>query len=97
MRRTEALRILSQHRGEIEHRFGVRALYLFGSVARDIARPESDVDVLVEFVGPADFDRFMGLKLHLEDLLGARVDLVTRAAIRPHMLSTIVADAIHVP
>ncbi|MBI2939097.1 MAG: metallopeptidase family protein, partial [Chloroflexi bacterium] len=55
--------------------FGVKSLALFGSVARDEAGPESDVDVLVEFDGPPTFDQYIGLKLYLEDLLGAHVDL----------------------
>ncbi len=51
----------------------------------DEAGQESDVDVLVDFeVGPT-FDSFLGLKLYLEDRLGNRVDLVTRAALKPRM------------
>lgn len=66
---------------------------MFGSVARDEARDTSDLDVLVDFVGPATFDRFMGLKLFLEDNLGLKVDLVTRAALKPRLRERIETEA----
>ena len=84
MRRAEALAILKWHAGELTRRFGVCDLTLFGSVARAEAIQESDVDVLVGFDGPANFDRFMD-KFFLEEILSARVDLVTRAGLHPRM------------
>jgi hypothetical protein len=77
----------------VRARFGVRDLAIFGSVARGEASEASDVDVLVDFVGPATFDGYMGLKLFLEDTLGARVDLVTRAALKPRLRAGIEAEA----
>ncbi len=74
-------------------RFGVRDLAVFGSVARGEARHTSDVDVLVDFVGPANFDGFMGLKIFLEENLGVRIDLVTRAALKPRLRERIEAEA----
>jgi len=82
---------------QLEHRLrtelGVSALYVFGSVARGEARTDSDIDVLVEFDGPATFARFMDLKALLEDTLGGRVDLVTRAALRAPLKPRIEAEA----
>jgi predicted nucleotidyltransferase len=66
----------------LREELGVRALYVFGSVARGEASLSSDVDLLVEFHGAATFARFMDLKFLLEDTLGVRVDLVTRAGLR---------------
>jgi predicted nucleotidyltransferase len=43
---------------------------VFGSVARDEERPDSDVDVLVTFDGPATSQRYFGVQFYLEDLLG---------------------------
>lgn len=57
---------------------------MFGSASRDEAGPSSDVDVLVSFTAPATFDRYMDVKLFIEDLLGCRVDLVTEDALRPN-------------
>ena len=73
--------------------FGVRELSVFGSVARDEATPDSDLDLLVEFEGGTTFDAFMGTKLAIEDALGVRVDLVTRAALKPRLRARIEAEA----
>lgn len=74
-------------------RFAVRELAIFGSVARGEATEASDIDVLVDFAGPATFDGFMGLKLFLEDSLGVKIDLVTRAALKPRLRARIEAEA----
>lgn len=95
MRRDEALAVLRAHRGDLE-RFGVKSLALFGSVARDEAEPDSDLDLLLEFEGAGTFDRYMGLKLYLEDLLGSRVDLVMRKALKARMLPSVEREAVRV-
>ena len=77
-------------------RFHVKSLALFGSVARDEAGPESDLDLLLEFEGPATFDLYMGLKLFLEDLLGCRVDLVMSKALKPRMRPHVEREAVRV-
>ena len=96
MNKNEILEILRTHRDELRKRFGVKSLAVFGSVARGEAGPESDVDILVEFEGRATFDRYMGLKFFLEDLLGRRVDLVTRKALKPRMRPFVEREAIYV-
>jgi hypothetical protein len=74
----------------------VKSLAVFGSVARAEARPDSDVDFLVEFRGPTTFRRFMGLKLLLEDMLGRPVDLATHAMLRERTKASIFAEAVRV-
>jgi len=59
--RNEVVERLREHQVEIQQRFGVRSLGLFGSYARDEARPDSDVDLLVEFEVPITFLGYMGL------------------------------------
>lgn len=88
MQRDEVLRMLRNHTPEMKQ-FGVASLAIFGSVARDQAGPQSDVDILVEFDDVATFDRYMGLKIFLEDLLGAPIDLATPSALKPLIRSTI--------
>ena len=75
---------------------GVSRLSLFGSVVRDDFGPDSDVDVLVEFDGPATFRRYIDLRFFLEDRLGRRVDLVTQRSLRDELRSTVEQEAIRV-
>lgn len=94
MRRAVALAILVQHREELR-RSGVRSLAIFGSVARDQAGPESDVDILVEFDRPGGLFDFVNLKLQLEDWLGRRVDLVEPEGLRPEFRDDVRREAVH--
>jgi uncharacterized protein len=73
---------------------GVHRLALFGSVVRDEARSDSDVDLLVEFLpGEKSFDRFMQLSELLERLLEHPVELVTTEALSPYIGPHIIAEA----
>ena len=87
---------LQECRDEMHRQFAVKAMAVFGSVARGEANEHSDVDILVDFEGRADFDRFMDLKFYLEDLLGSGIDLVTENALRPSMRRTIEKEMIYV-
>jgi predicted nucleotidyltransferase len=81
------------HEAEFRN-YGVRALSIFGSTARNQARPNSDIDVLVEFDGPATLDRYMTLKERLEELLQVRVDLVTTRGLKPRLKAIIDREAV---
>ena len=95
MERDQIIRLLSEQRSAFDQ-LGIESLSLFGSVVRGENRPESDIDILVEFKSKATFGRYMDLKFFLEDLLGSRIDLVTRKALRPGMRPTIEQEAIRV-
>ena len=95
MRRAEALEKLIGHKKELAA-FGIKSLAIFGSVARDEAGEDSDVDILVEFTAPATFNGYMDLKFFLEDLLGGPVDLVTLRSIRPKIRERIESEAQYV-
>jgi uncharacterized protein len=95
MDRAAILGLLSQHRA-ILRTLGVASLAIFGSVARDEAGPDSDVDVLVELEAPVTFDRYMDVKFYLEDLLAKPVDLVTALSLKPQLRSIVEREAIHV-
>ena len=75
-------------------RYRVQRLALFGSVLRSDFRPDSDVDVLVDFGCPATPEAFFGTQFYLEDLLGRDVDLVTERALRPQFRPYVERDAI---
>jgi predicted nucleotidyltransferase len=95
MRREDAIRILSVHTANLRQRFGVRSLALFGSVARDEAGPESDIDLLVEFERSIGLFGFVELQQCLEDLLGCRVDLVTSEGLKRQLRARILSDAVY--
>ena len=94
--RTQILAVLADSRQEIATRYGVERLALFGSAARDELGASSDVDVLVEFAGPATFNAYMDLKFYLEDLLGRPVDLVTDKALRRELRPYVEKEMIRV-
>lgn len=95
MRRADILEILKAQQGELSRR-GVRSLRLFGSAARDEASPASDVDLLVTFDAAPSYSDFMKLKIFLEDLLGAKVDLVTESGLRERVRAQVEREAIRV-
>jgi len=96
LRSHDALATLRAHKAELVERFGVVDLALFGSVVRNEATSESDLDVLVRFDGPADSRRYFGVQFYIEDLLGCPVDLVTDKALRPELRPYVEAQAVRV-
>ena len=96
MKRAEVLDLLVRNKPTLVARFGVDRLALFGSTARDAARADSDIDILVSFDGPATSERYFGVQFFLEDLLGRPVDLVTDKALRPELRPFIEREAVHV-
>jgi len=95
MKQDIILKKLSEHRDELESRFGVASLSLFGSVAREEAASESDVDILVSFVKTPGIFSFLELKEYLEHLLQCPVDLVTRNALKKQFREQILQEALY--
>ena len=96
MNRDETLGLLQEHKAVLAQRFGVSTLALFGSVARDQAKDNSDVDILVSFDGPTHWRRFFDAQFYLEDLLGRQVDLATDKDLRPEIRPYVDKEAINV-
>ena len=69
MEREKVLEIIQIHQTQLQE-LGVKSLDLFGSVAREQAKPDSDVDFLVEFSKPIGFFDFFRVQHYLEDILG---------------------------
>ncbi len=76
-------------------RYHVRELSVFGSAARGEMRPESDIDLLVEFLPGAQVDLVdhAGLMLDLSQLLGRRVDLVSKNGLKPLIRASVLEEA----
>jgi predicted nucleotidyltransferase len=96
MTRDRVLAILREQRPLIAQRFRTRELALFGSAARDELRSDSDIDILVDFDGPATVDGYFGLKDYLEEVLQRPVDLVTASGLKPRARLQVERDLIRV-
>jgi hypothetical protein len=88
------LNTLRDHKEELENRFGVMKIGIFGSYARDSADLQSDIDILVEFNSPT-FDNYMDLKFYLEDLLKTPVDLVLNDALKKRLRPYITQEVVY--
>lgn len=96
MNRSRALELLTQSKPTLVARYGVTQLALFGSTARNNARSDSDIDILVAFDGPATSERYFGVQFYLEDLFGCEIDLVTEKALRVELRPFIEKEAVRV-
>ena len=73
----EILNILRKEKPYLQENFGLLSIGLFGSYGRGTQRPDSDVDILVEFTEPR-FDFLAGLQIYLESRLGKPVEVVRK-------------------
>jgi predicted nucleotidyltransferase len=88
------LSILREHMPEIRKRYEVRSLGVFGSYVRGEETPRSDLDILVEFADAPDLFKFMDLEDHLRALLGVKVELVSRKALKGSIGRRILSEVI---
>jgi uncharacterized protein len=96
MRRNDVIQILQEEAQALLDCYPISALFLFGSVARDEAREDSDVDILVEFNHPIGLFQLVALKRDLETLLGRRVDIGTRRSLKPQVRGRVLQEAIRI-
>jgi len=86
--------VLTEHREELRQRYKVAQIGIFGSYVRGDQKKKSDIDILVEFEqGYKTFDNYMELKFFLESILGRKVDLVLKNAIREELKERILSEA----
>ncbi len=97
MDRELAIKLLKQHEGEIRAR-GVTRLALFGSIVRSDARPDSDVDVVVDIEADRKFSLIdhASLRVLLCDIFGCETDVVIREDLRPQFREEIERDTLRV-
>ncbi len=90
----EVFENLRQHMPELEQRYHVKSLGVFGSWIRGEQRKGSDLDLLVEFDEPPGLFGFVELEEHLSSLLGVKVDLVTKNALKPRIGRRILEEVV---
>jgi predicted nucleotidyltransferase len=91
-----AIRILREHEPELRKR-GVRHVALFGSLARDEARPDSDIDLMIDLEPGARISIFdyVDLVEYVRGLFGEPVDVSNREMLKPHVRPSAERDAIN--
>lgn len=87
---------MASHKQELHEKFKVKELGLFGSHVRQAQTKKSDLDVLVSFYEIIDLFDFVELENYLSDLLGVKVDLVMKEAIKPRLKERILSEVVYV-
>ncbi len=85
-------KILRLRRNELSKEYGVSELGVFGSFVRGEASLDSDIDILIEFNKPIGFFKFLEIEERLSEWLGRKVDLVTKAALKPYIGNRILQE-----
>ena len=97
MNRSQAVAKLRTYADAVKAR-GATSLYLFGSIARDDADADSDLDLFIDYDPHKKFSLvdLVGIKLLLEDSLGMPIDLTTRDSLHPMLRQDIENSAVRV-
>jgi len=88
----EIKKVLKKHKSRLEHKYHVSTLGIFGSHVRDEQADDSDLDILVDFTAPISLFDFIDLEEEISTLLCARVDLVSRSALKPYIGKRILGE-----
>ena len=86
--------IIRKHKSKLENDFNIKKIGIFGSYVRGEQTKTSDLDVLVEFNGRVGFFKFLELEEYLENILGIKVDLVSRKALKPRIGTRILSEVL---
>jgi uncharacterized protein len=90
------LQLLREHLPALKEHYSIRSLGLFGSYVRGEQKISSDIDILVEFVEPPGLFAFIRLEHELSRILGRKVDLVMKDALKPAIGKRIMAEVVQV-
>jgi predicted nucleotidyltransferase len=96
MTKEQILDFLKQHKQEMNDRFGVTKIGLFGSYARGEAREDSDIDIAVELSGDRLFRKFFALESFLKSGLNKEIDLGVESTLKPLVREQVFKEIIYV-
>lgn len=88
--------ILQKHKVKLKEQYGLREIGIFGSYVKDEQNEKSDLDILIELEKPIGFVKFMRLENALSELVGIRVEMVTKKALKPYIGSRILQEVRYV-
>ncbi|MBM4249072.1 MAG: nucleotidyltransferase family protein [Euryarchaeota archaeon] len=89
------LEILRRELASLRKKYNVKVIGLFGSYVRGEQKKGSGLDILVEFREPINLFKFLKMEEHLGELLGGKVDLVSKKALKPRIGRRILAEAVY--
>ncbi len=92
----EIKKILAKHKAEVQKKYGVKEIGIFGSFARGEQKRQSDIDILVEYFELPDVFLLIDLEDYLRKILKKKVDLVRKGAIRPELKEIISKEVIYI-
>jgi len=94
---TEIMDILKKNERELSKKYGIQKIGIFGSYLRGEAGQESDFDILVEFEQGVDIGllKFVEIENYLSDLLGIKVDMVEKSALKPRIGKHILKEVVY--
>ncbi|NWF98275.1 MAG: nucleotidyltransferase family protein [Nitrospirae bacterium] len=92
----EIKEIIKRHKEDLKKEYGVKEIGLFGSYVRGEQKKISDVDILIELEKPIGFVKFIKLENRISDMLGIKVDLVTKNALKPYIGKRILQEVKYV-
>jgi len=87
---------LKENEAILKEKFKVKEIGIFGSYVRSEQKKSSDLDILVEFEAPISLFEFMDLEEHLKKILGIKVDLVSKKALKPRIGKHILEEVIYI-
>lgn len=85
-------RILAEHKEELQKKYKIKKVGIFGSFVRGEQKKASDLDILVDFKEVPDLLKFIELERYLEGLLGINIDLVRKQAVRKELRERILSE-----
>jgi predicted nucleotidyltransferase len=92
----EIKEILSKHKAEVQEKYGVKEIGIFGSFVRGEQKRQSDIDILVEYSIPPDAFLLIDLEDYLRKILKKKVDLIRKGAIRPELKEIISKEVVYI-
>jgi len=92
----EIRKILVEHKDILKKKFRVKEIGVFGSYVRGEQKKDSDVDVLVEFEETPTLLEFIELEDYLTEILGVKVDLVMKRALKPTIREFVLREVVYV-
>ncbi|MDA8389110.1 MAG: nucleotidyltransferase family protein [Nitrospiraceae bacterium] len=88
--------VLNKHRDELQEKYKITEIGIFGSYVRGEQKKESDIDILVEFSEPISLLDLIGAENYISDMVGRKVDLVPREDIRPELKQVILDEVVYI-